>query len=295
MVWRALADGPQPRTEVCVANLGPLFYVIGGYFNPSERSLPGAAGTVPWDLPTARADVYDAQKDAWTPLPDVPTATIDHCVAVGYDGWVYLFHGSAAWKIQPPANRWASIAPSPNSHDYGGYGEIGGKIYLTGGGSTKVDVYDPATASWETLAAEMPTARGHTSGAVVEGKLYVIGGDTGGHAVNTGANEMFDPSTGVWTSKAELPVVRGSLAATAYMGRIVVMGGQSGGGGGVDSFADVNVYDPAADSWSEGPTMTHPRHGFGAGAWEGRVYAFLGSPQQGVDATAKADVLEPAV
>ncbi|HEX9815924.1 MAG TPA: hypothetical protein VGB18_03000, partial [Candidatus Thermoplasmatota archaeon] len=176
VAWRALTDGPQPRTEVCVGNLGPLFYVIGGYFNPSERSLPGAAGLVPWDVATARVDVYDAEKDSWTELPDVPVTSIDHCNAIGYNGTVYLFHSSGNWKISPPQNQWTAIADWPNNHNYGGYGQIGGRFYFTGGGSSKVDVYDPTTDSWQTMANEMPTSRGHTSGAAFDGKLYVVGG-----------------------------------------------------------------------------------------------------------------------
>lgn len=294
VAWRALTDGPQPRAEVCVGNIGPLFYVIGGFFNPSEESLPGPAGLVPWDMPTARADVYDASKDSWTQLPDVPVTSIDHCNAIGYNGTVYLFHSSGNWKISPPANEWTAIAEAPNNHNYGGYGEINGKLYFTGGGSSKVDVYDPATDKWETLPNDMPTARGHTSGATLNGKLYVIGGDTAGHDVNTGANEIFDPVTGLWTKGADLPVIRGSLHSVAYMGHIVTMGGQSGGGGGIDSFDDVNVYDPVTDTWTEFPPMNHGRHGFGAGVYEDGIYVFHGSPQQGVDATAKADVLEPS-
>jgi hypothetical protein len=293
MAWRSLTPGPQPRAEVCAANVDHLFYVIGGFFNPSEQSLPGTLGLIPWDMPTARADVYDVKTDSWTPLPDVPVPTIDHCNAIGYSGWVYLFHSSGNWKIQPPANQWIAIADWPNNHNYGGYGEINGKFYFAGGGSSKVDAYDPSTDTWETFANEMPTARDHTSGAALDGKLFVVAGDTAGHDVNTGANEIFDPATGNWTKGADLPVIRGSLHSVAYRGHIVTMGGQSGGGGGIDSFDDVHAYNPVTDTWTELPRMNTPRHGFGAGVYDDRIYAFHGSPQQGVDATAKADTLEP--
>jgi N-acetylneuraminic acid mutarotase len=289
LTWSALADAPMQRNEVCATNVGPKFYVIGGYLNALETSAPGPAGSLPASVPQARMDVYDATTDTWSMAPDFPS-TLDHCLAFEVGGVMYVVsHGQ---KFDPKVGAWKPIAPSPNGHTAGAGGVIDGKIYATGGGSTKVDVYDPVTDAWETVGDEMPTSRGHTSGAVIDGKLYVVGGDIGGHSRNTAANEEFDPATGNWTKRADLPVVRGSLKAFSYFGHVVVMGGQTGLTN-VDSLSDVNAYDPVTDTWSVLPKMNHGRHGFDGGVWQDRLYVFLGSPQQGVDATAKADVLAP--
>lgn len=294
MAWRMLPEGPTHRAETCAASVGPLMYVIGGWANPNEFSLPGPAGAIPYDEPllTASVDVFDASKETWSAGPTVPTQSVEHCDAIGYDGYVYLFDSGGSWKLKAGGTEWQVLEPWPNSHSYGGYGEIGGNFYFTAGGSAKVDVYDPATDKWTTLDSEIPTNRGHTAGSVSDGKLYVIGGDIGGHSQNTGANEAYDPVTNTWETKAPLPVLRGSLHEVAYRGHIVVMGGQNGGGG-VDSFHDVDAYDVATDTWSKLPEMITPKHGFGATVWNDRIYVFAGSPQQGVDATAKASVLEP--
>ena len=61
-----------------------------------------------------------------------------------------------------------------------------GKIYIIGGNvhnkqlgkevsTGLVEVYDPLTERWERLA-DMPTERGWLNVAVVDGKIYVIGG-----------------------------------------------------------------------------------------------------------------------
>ena len=138
----------------------------------------------------------------------------------------------------------------------------------------------------------MPLALNHPAVAAWRGRLYVVGGDVNGHASNTGANEEFDPITGQWTNKSALPVVRGSLKAFSYFDHIIVMGGQNGQTA-VDSFNNVYVYDPITDTWAEMPRMNHGRHGFDGGVWNDRIWVFEGSPQQGVDATKKSDVLEP--
>ena len=55
--------------------------------------------------------------------------------------------------------------------------------------------------SWRTMA-RMPTARSGLGVAVVEGKIYAIGGSNPGYL---GTNEMYDPETDTWTTKASMP------------------------------------------------------------------------------------------
>ena len=69
---------------------------------------------------------------------------------------------------------------------------MGGKIYFVGGmdGSSAKNIaerYDPATNTWETLA-NMSAAREGVACAVLDGKLYAIGGD------GLSSVEVFDPS-----------------------------------------------------------------------------------------------------
>ena len=95
---------------------------------------------------------------------------------------------------------------------------VGGKIYVIGGwhtiggewnpqweALTRVDEYDPTTNTW-TQKADMPTARGHTNACVVDGKIYVIGGDAGPTGnMPIPAVEVYDPATDTWTRKADMP------------------------------------------------------------------------------------------
>ena len=72
----------------------------------------------------------------------------------------------------------------------------------------------------------MPTARNHLSSAVVDGKLYAIGGRTSGPSGNLNANEAYDPSTNTWSTKAPMPTARGGLASVAINGNIYSFGGE---------------------------------------------------------------------
>jgi N-acetylneuraminic acid mutarotase len=72
---------------------------------------------------------------------------------------------------------------------------------------TTNEAYDPITNTW-TEKASMPTARHHHASAVVDGKLYIIGGRILGNGVksqinealsNFDINEMYSPLNDSWT------------------------------------------------------------------------------------------------
>src|SRR6516164_7181939 len=81
---------------------------------------------------------------------------------------------------------------------------VGGRIYVIGGEHAQpnpvptgaVDVYDPATDKW-THAADMPTARGFFATAVVDGRIFAIGGSPNmlPHDPGIGTVEIYDPKT----------------------------------------------------------------------------------------------------
>src|SRR5699024_11915729 len=94
------------------------------------------------------------------------------------------------------------------------------KIYVIGGSTSHyvntVEVYDSVSDSWETKAT-MPTRRyGHTS-AVVDGKIYCIGGYSGGYSTNK--VEVYDPVTDTWETKTSMPTKRESLTSSVIDGK----------------------------------------------------------------------------
>ena len=118
---------------------------------------------------------------------------------------------------------------------------VDGKIYVLGGEITgsdgkfvptdRVDVYDPAADSWQQMAA-MPTARSSHAAAVLDGKIYVTGGNLNGHRPGvvleySDALEAYDPVTNTWTTLASLSEYRASHASTVVNGKLYVFGGFS--------------------------------------------------------------------
>jgi N-acetylneuraminic acid mutarotase len=142
---------------------------------------------------------------------------------------------------------------------------VAGKVYSLGGqrtGDTNTNrtlVYDPAGAGTWVDLAPMPTPRGAGAAAVIDDKIYVVGGrPPAGNAF-----EVYDISDNGWTPLADLPgpTNRNHLAATAIGGKIYVAGGRHTGGSFADPMTDsLDIFDPAT-GWSTGARMPRPRGG----------------------------------
>ncbi len=127
-----------------------------------------------------------------------------------------------------------------------------------------------------TQKADMPTPRYGHSVAVVNDKIYVIGGTTSETAFLNGkplsAVEVYDPATDTWTRKADLPEPKGYLYGSHPVvdGKIYILGG------GKTAVSRVDVYDPATDTWSRAADMPTARMLYARVAWNEKIYTFGG-------------------
>lgn len=100
-----------------------------------------------------------------------------------------------------------------------------------------------------------PTAREYAASAVVDGKLYVVGGQitdsgsTPGPA--TAILEVFDPATNTWSSAPPMPTARMGLTLTAYNGKLYAIGGRTDGYS-TSAVNTVEIYNPATNLWTSG-------------------------------------------
>jgi N-acetylneuraminic acid mutarotase len=125
----------------------------------------------------------------------------------------------------------------------------------------------------------MHVARSGLGGAVVDGKIYAIGGSTeSGENVNLsgflGTNEEYDPATDTWTFKASLPTPRAYLAITAYQGKVYCFGGITAYDlkTGIAITTANEVYDPATDTWTTKTPLPTPRAGRQASVVGDKIY-----------------------
>ena len=140
-----------------------------------------------------------------------------------------------------------------------------------------------AEDSW-TTKEPIPKARTGIGVAVVNGKIYAIGGaNQEGFSATT---EEYDPATNTWTFKAPMLTARSAFGIAVYQNKIYCIGGYADG----FSATGVNeVYDPATNTWKTKSPMPTPRMNIQANVVNGKIYVIGGNPNGTVN-----EVYDPA-
>ena len=170
-------------------------------------------------------------------------------------------NGSLVWEEKAPV----SVARYTGD----GLVELDGQIYFVGGYNDSplktFERYDPQTNAWETLP-DLQDAREGLSSAVLDGKIYAIGGE------GFSSMEIFDPQTNQWSYGASLPKVIDRACAVSLSGRILLTGGYHGS----SDLTDVYEFDPVKETWEALPPITHARSGHRMVVHDGRVWVLGG-------------------
>ena len=253
-----------------------------------------------------------AQAQKWVKLAPFPDAS-EEVYGIASGGKLYIFGGLApgwtpkglVYEYDPATDKWTKKKNMPVPSHHVALAELNGKIYVMGGftkppsgPSAWVPIdnaweYDPANDTWKALAP-LPTKRGSTTAAVVNGKVYVIGGATtnegskeqGIHPARphrvVGTNEVYDPATNIWGTRRSMPTPRNHVANGVVNSKIYVIGGRLGGAfiGRATNTDVVEGYDPATDQWSATlDRMPTPRSSLAYGTYKGKIYVAGGELQ----------------
>jgi N-acetylneuraminic acid mutarotase len=213
--------------------------------------LVGAmTGGYPKEPPLPNVYIYDPATNAWSVGPEVPAdRRRGGAGAVLYGNEIYLiagitnghYDGHVTWvdAFNPPTGQWRRLPDAPHARDHFHAAIIGDKIYAAGGRRSSaatnetfqlteaaVDVFDLKTSRWSTLPASgnIPTQRAGAGAAVVDGKLIVLGGESGQPLAHD-AVESLDPATGRWSILKPLSMGRHATQAIVHEGKIYLASG----------------------------------------------------------------------
>jgi N-acetylneuraminic acid mutarotase len=115
--------------------------------------------------------------------------------------------------------------------------------------------------------AQMHQARYGLGVAVVNGKIYAIGGYAENGVVGT--NEEYDPATDTWTYKTSMPTPMAEFATAVYQNKIYCIR------------ESVNqVYDPATDTWTTQSPMPTAQWVVHANLAGGKICTIGGAPNK---------------
>ena len=142
-----------------------------------------------------------------------------------------------------------------------------GEVLVAGGGNTTIlpsaERYNQATGKW-TATGSMAIARtDHTATLLPNGEVLVAGGISNGSSPwsnsCTASAELYNPSTGQWTSTGSMTKPRDSHTATLLNdGSVLVAGGLCSGG---FTYPDdtAELYSPSTGTWKASGSMNVSR------------------------------------
>lgn len=245
--WTNVADTIHSRRNSILATLADGRVVAAG----GQDSLT-----------VSTAEIFDPTRNQWTELPPLNVGRESAMWVSLDDGRLFVFGGgnslvggttgtfelASAEIYDPELNEWILVEPmSQEEVSWEGWVKLNdGRVLLTGGDFARpiklVQIFDPATDSWE-LSTELPKPTG--GGATVllpDGNVLVAGGGLRCCLTET---LVFDTALETWTPGPEMLVKRGGhLGLNLPDGRIVFLFGLNPDFPFDDPYRGGEIFDP---------------------------------------------------
>jgi hypothetical protein len=320
--WEMLRRCPARRLDAAAAQVGKELFVFGGY--------------VSGDVVLSTVDVLDLERGVWRERFPMPEPMAHSHLALTTDGVGTVFAVSGQWGNQcRPATRaafaldvktrrWTELPALPSARYAATMQLWNGRLHVVGG--SLEDRHTPAKDHWslgvaegratETAwRAEVPIPRGgpHRASAILDGKLYVFGGQEGdwvpipGHPDYVGTGDLVDEwhhpevymlvsEAREWRRMADMPVAvsHTEFSALRQGNRLILFGGQHAKNreARVLTLTDViQGYDAERDAWTVLGTMPYrvktnviAQHG----DW---IYSALGQRDRGPSDPAPGEIV----
>jgi hypothetical protein len=278
--WEMLRRCPAQRLDAGGAKTGKELFVFGGY-----ESINHVLSVV---------DVLDLETGAWRARFPMPDAMAQSHLAIATDGarFVFVVSGQLGAQCRPATRNcfvldaqtraWADFPPLPAAR-YAATAQLwNGRLHVVGG--SREDRHTPAADHWSIAVEngrateiawreEPPIPRGgpHRASAILDGKLFVFGGQEGDYIAIPGNPEfvctgdaideihypdVYALETGAreWTRKADMPsaVSHTEFSIVQQGNRIALLGGQHVKNIPARAFelaATIQCYDADRDTW----------------------------------------------
>ena len=244
---RASGTLAEPLHDAAATPLSGRIYVFGGGASAStphvESFSAGHSASLAGQLPAARSDL----------------------AAVSLAGKAYVLGGYDGQSPSPEVletadgHRFSTVARLPVPVRYPAAVATANAIYVFGGetaaGRDTDAIQRIGVASGQArVVGHLPSPLSHASAAVLGGRVYVLGGSSGGAA--TDRILSFDPSSAATSSEGHLPLAVANAAAGVVGGTAYLIGGVGGNGNALASVVTVHLKRVAAPASSAGAATT---------------------------------------
>jgi hypothetical protein len=294
-VWQSTASLHTPRTGAGVVEAKDVIYAIGGvdghaFLTSSEFSaIQKDGGLAPWqagsDLNEARGFFGAAAHGGFIYVVGGGNGPSGHHLLRSVERAAIQADGSLGpWHREPQQlnfpRRCAKVVA------------VGDYLYAIGGfGGTLFDSVERAhfdadggLGPWQLLTGKLTMPRYIHAEAMVNGRLYVLGG----HARQGGLGEaaveyapLHDGGLGPWQASVPLQHGRYGLAAVSHGDYLYALGGMNGAGFSAAVEKNHVDADGALGVWHEAAPLPAPLADFGAVVYRDRLYIVGGTSPQG--------------
>ena len=282
----------KPSLEGCVEavslRVGNKLYVIGGYQSLTRMCK--------------RMQILDMEAEEWVYGPELPQGfPLSHAGIAGDGRFLFVVSGQPGPACEPATNKawtldldlmtWEPMTPLPVARYAPLLEYVDGNLHLISGAiedrETISDDHfilqirnkDARVSSLPSLEAQVwrtgppiPQGGDHAASVVLDGKIYVIGGEHGHGPMTMDASKCcgtycahnylfrYEPKQEKWERLADLPFGSSHIESQTIIidERIIVLGGT----GDRDIFVDkVQEYDPIRNCWRQMKRLPIPRKG----------------------------------
>ena len=246
--WEGKANMPTVRSNVAVSVVDGKIYAIGGS-KLKKYQVPRGFGIESEELPTV--EMYNPATDTWTQKADMPTPKKTKTCVV--DGKIYAIGGWSTANEQsqletvevydPATDTWAKAQSMNHARCSAAISVVNGEIYAMGGIGwppnrdqsgrylsslylSNVEVFNPKTNQWRERT-EMSVPKAAHSTSVIDGKIYVMGGDLeeSEEFKTLSTIEIYDPATDRWIQESDMLIGKSGHTTEVIDGQIYIFGG----------------------------------------------------------------------
>ncbi|GCB77164.1 hypothetical protein scyTo_0015617, partial [Scyliorhinus torazame] len=195
--WTRIQSLQQPHADHCVCVVGEHLYAIGGRDYHQELNM---------------VERYDPRSNTWEYVAPLKKEVYAHAGAA-HTGKIYIACGRSGRNYlkelhcyDPEANQWEMKASAPVERAWHGMAVVRGQLYLLGGSNNangyrqdvmEVSCYSPERDQWSTVS-EMPFGHGEPGIAVLDDKIYILGGRSHDRYTRTEYVHIYNVAEGCW-------------------------------------------------------------------------------------------------
>ena len=257
--WKQVNNSSSARLEASAVAVGNKLYLFGGYGVDFPK----------W-MATKETDAFDPLTNTWTRLADMPEG-LTHVGAATDGRYIYAAGGYVTnyvtgwqtfgtrdvWRYDTVLNKWSAFVPLPAARAAGALVILGSQLHYFDGvdssqhGTTEHWALNLKSASPRWVAyAPLPFSRNHIAAAVVNGKIYIAGGQINADDASAACSDvlMWDPlHAATWQRMPDLPQPRSHAIAFAVDGQLVVVDGSTTGQKVLSSMI---AFNPVTNTWN---------------------------------------------